>query len=291
MRGHPVSALVGAALVVVSLPIVLGALLIGAALLAGCASADVPVAAEHEVATSLNDVRRVLAPAGDLRIAVYPGSPTSLVRRGGYEVRGVSVEIGRELASRLGVAARLVEFERIEQVVEAVHSGQADMTITNPTPARAALVDFTEPLIALELGFLAMSGSPVDVIADVDRAGARVGVSEGSSSQAALGALLQSATLVPAASLKAAADLLKERRIDVFAANKAILYQLADGLPGARVLDGRWGTESLAIAVPKGRDSGRPWLAQFAFEVRADGLVRRAAERAGLRGLADPEGR
>ena len=77
----------------------------------------------------------------------------------------------------------------------------------------------------------------------------------------------------------------------MFAANKAILDPLADGLPGARVLDGHWGTEPLAIAVPKGRDSGRPWLAQFAFEVRADGLVRRAAERAGLRGLADPDGR
>lgn len=268
------------------------ALIVATALLSSCASADLPAAADIEGATSIGDVRRVLAPAGELRIAVYAGSPTSLVRRAGSDgVRGVSVEIGRELAARLGVPARLVEFERVEQVVEAVRSAQADMTITDATAARAALVDFTEPLVALELGFVAMAGSPVDVIADVDSAGVRVGVSQGSSSEAALGASLKSASLVPAASLKAAADLLRQRRIDVFASNKGILHQLADGLPGARVLDGRWGTESLAIAVPKGRDSARAWLAQFALAVRADGLVHRAADRAGLRGLADPESR
>ena len=85
--------------------------------------------------------------------------------------------------------------------------------------------------------------------------------------------------------------MLKDRRIDAFATNKGILNQLADGLPGARILDGRWGTESLAIAVPKGREAGRPWLAEFVASVRDDGLVRRAAERAGLRGLAEPEAR
>jgi len=61
---------------------------------------------------------------------------------------------------------------------------------------------------------------------------------------------------------------------------------MADGLPGARVLDGRWGAESLAIAVPKGREVGKGWLENFAVSVRQQGLVERAAERAGLRGLA-----
>src|SRR5262249_60978753 len=46
-----------------------------------------------------------LAPGGKLRVGVYAGSPTSMVRdaRTG-EPRGVSYELGRELASPLGVA-------------------------------------------------------------------------------------------------------------------------------------------------------------------------------------------
>jgi len=262
-----------------------------AALLASCASPSAPPSVAAAAPAS-PDVRRALAPAGELRIAAYPGSPTSLVRRpGSDEALGLSVEIGRELASRLGVPARIVEFERVEQVVEAVRAGAADMTITNATAARAALVDFTEPLVALELGYLVMPGSPVVSIADVDRAGIRVGVSQGSSSQVTLGRAYRSASLVPAPSLKAAAEMLSDRRIDAYATNKGILFQLADGLPGARVLDGRWGAESLAIAVPKGRERGKDYLAQFAASVRAQGLVQRAAQRAGLRGLAEPEGR
>ena len=37
--------------------------------------------------------------------------------------------------------------------------------------------------------------------------------------------------------------------------NKAIVFQMAKQLPGACVLDGNWGQERMAIAVPKGRDS------------------------------------
>ncbi len=233
------------------------------------------------------EVRQALAPTGTLRIAAYAGSPTSLVRQpGSDEARGMSVDIGREMAKRLGTPARIVEFERVEQVIDSLRNGEADMTITNASAARAALVDFTEPLVALELGYLVMAESPLRAVADVDRAGIRVGVSQGSSSQATLGRLYQSARIVPVPSLRAGAEMLKENRIDAFATNKGVLFQMADGLPGARVLDGRWGAESLAIAVPKGRDAGKPWLERFTSAVRQEGLVQRAAQRAGLRGLA-----
>jgi polar amino acid transport system substrate-binding protein len=263
------------------------ALPIGAALLVGCAAPRTDPAAPADVSAAMPAVRRALAPTGSLRIAVYAGSPTSLVRRAGSdEARGMSVDIGRELALRLGVPAQVVEFERVEQVIDALRSAQADVTITNASAARANLVDFTEPLVALELGYLVMPGSPVTAIDDVDRVGVRVGVSQGSSSQAALTKAYRGASVVPAPSLKAAAEMLSDRRIDAFATNKGVLFQMADGLPGARVLEGRWGAESLAIAVPKGREVGKGWLESFAVSVRQEGLVERAAERAGLRGLA-----
>ena len=48
--------------------------------------------------------------------------------------------------------------------------------------------------------------------------------------------------------------------------------------------------ESLALAVPKGREAGKAWLAEFVTRMRQEGFVQRAAQRAGLRGLAGPEG-
>ena len=266
--------------------------LLCAGLLAGCTTPRDASVAPAVVASASAEARAALAPTGVLRIAVYAGSPTSLVREvGSDDARGLSVDIGRELASRLGVPSQLLEFERVEQVMEALRSGRADMTVTNATAARAALVDFTEPLVALELGYLALPDAPLTSIGEVDREGIRVGVSQGSSSQAVLRTRYRHASLVAVPSLKAAAEMLADHSIDVFATNKGILFQLADGLPGARVLDGRWGTESLAIGVPQGRARGRPYLEDFALSVRQGGLVQRAAARAGLRGLAEAQAR
>ena len=48
--------------------------------------------------------------------------------------------------------------------------------------------------------------------------------------------------------------------------------------------NGRWGLESFAIGIPKGREAALPLLSSFVGEAKADGAVARAVERAGLRG-------
>jgi polar amino acid transport system substrate-binding protein len=233
------------------------------------------------------EVKQTLAPTGVLRVAVYAGSPTSMVRAADGEMRGVSVDLGRELARRLGVPAEIVVHQRVAEVIDALKNGRADFTVTNATPARAQDVDFTPPLLALELGYLSLPGSPVQTLGDVDQPGRRIGVSQGSTSHGVLSRELKHAQVVPAPSLQAAGQMLRQRELDAFATNKGILYELADAVPGARVLDGRWGLEQLAIAVPKGREAAAPWLRAFAESARADGLVQAAAQRAGLRGTVD----
>ena len=236
------------------------------------------------------EVRALLAPTGLLRIAVYPGSPTSLVRDvPAPEMRGLTVDIGRELARRLGVAHTIVVLPRVAEVVAALQRDEADVTITNATLERSRLLDFAAPLVALELGMLVPAGSPLTATDAIDRAGLRIGVSQGSSSERALGARLRQAALQPQPTLQAAAQALRERRIDAFATNKAILFELADQVDGARVLDGRWGLEHLALGIPKGRDAALPWLRDFGAAMQAEGHVQRAAQRAGLRGTVRPE--
>jgi polar amino acid transport system substrate-binding protein len=249
------------------------------ALLAGCASVPPPAPPA---------ARTALAPTGTLRVGVYPGSPTSMLRMpGSTDMRGVAVDLGRDLGQRLGVPVEIVVFQRVAEVIDALKASRVDFTVTNATPARAADVDFTAPLIALELGYLSLPGSPVQAIDAVDQPGRRIGVSQGSSSQAALTRQFRQATVVPAPSLQVAAQMLAARELDAFATNKGILFELSDTLPGACVLPGRWGLEHLAIGIPKGRDAGMAWLRNFAEQARASGAVRRAAERAGLRGTVD----
>ncbi len=251
-----------------------------AAVLAGCAGPAAAPAVAPEI-------RQALAPSGKLRVAVYPGSPTSMVGGPGpQEMRGLSVELGRELARRLGVPAEIVVYPRVAEIVAALKAGQADFTITNASPARAKEVDFAPTLVSLELGYLVLPGSPVADIAAVDKPGVRIGVTQGSTSQGVLTRDLKQASVLAAPTLKAAGEMLQARALDAFATNKAILFELADTLPGARVLPGRWGLEHLAVAVPQGRGAAADYLKQFSAAMRSEGLVQRAAQNAGLRGLA-----
>jgi len=233
--------------------------------------------------------RQTLAPSGRLRVGVYPGSPTSWVKNPKTgESAGVALELGRLMAQQLRVPVEVVEFARVAEIIEALKAGQVDMTFTNATAARSRDVDFTAPLIQLELGLLVPPGASTASFADADRAGVRIGVSQGSSSQGALGGKLQQARLVTAASLDAAQQLFKAGQIDAFATNKGILFEMAEKLPGYKVLDDRWGLENLAIAVPKGREAGRAFLQSFAQQVQQQGHLKGMAERAGLRGVAKP---
>jgi polar amino acid transport system substrate-binding protein len=91
--------------------------------------------------------------------------------------------------------------------------------------------------------------------------------------------------------MKSAIEMLASHQVDAFATNKANLFEMADGVPGSRVLAGNWGVEHLAIAIPKGRIQSMDWLVAFVDEAKRDGFVTRAVERAGLRGTAPAEAR
>jgi polar amino acid transport system substrate-binding protein len=72
--------------------------------------------------------------------------------------------------------------------------------------------------------------------------------------------------------------------LDTYATNKPTLFEMSDAMPGARVLEGNWGLEHLAIAIPKGREQALPFVAGFVQEVQGNGLLRELQQQAGLRG-------
>lgn len=253
-------------------------LLSSALLLAACAA---PPPAVDPI------LRNALAPTGTLRVGVYPGSPTSLVQAADGTPAGVAHDLGQLLGREIGVPVQLVRFDRVAQVVDALKAGQVDFTFTNASEQRARDVDFSYPLVRLELGYLVPPGSTATAVADLDQPGRRIGVTQGSTSQTNLPRALKAATVVPVPSMAELREQLRAGRIDAFATNKGILFEQAGQVPGSRVLDGRWGIEQLAMAIPKGRDPAAvAYLSHLGEGLRADGRLARIAERAGLRGLA-----
>ena len=258
-------------------------LLVGALVVSGCASLNSISASVPSVSPQ---IKSTLAPTGVLRVGVYLGSPTSLVRVGpSGESFGIALELGKALGQQLGVPVQVIEFPRVAEVIVAIKDEKVDMTFTNATAARAKEIDFTAPLVQLELGILVPTNSSIKNFGDVDKQGVRLGVSQGSSSQSVLGQRLKQTMIVPVPSLEVAASKLQNNELDAFATNKGILFELNEKLSRFQVLQDRWGLENLAIAIPKGREDALPFLNVFAQKVRESGQLDLMAKRAGLRGM------
>ena len=232
--------------------------------------------------------QQALAPTGKLRVALYLGAPASIVRGATLdESKGVGFDLGRELARRIGVPFEPVVYPSPGAIMGGLKSDEWDLTFFGPNPEREAVLNFTPAFVVIEHGYLVPAGSPIATIDAVDRPGTRIGAPQGGSVNAFLARTVRQATVIASPSVPAGADMLKSGTVDVFAANKANLFELSDKLPGSRVLEGRIGVDEVAIALPKGREAGLAYLRKFADDAKSEGLVRVAVHRAGLRGAAD----
>jgi polar amino acid transport system substrate-binding protein len=235
-----------------------------------------------------SEISHVLAPSGKLRAGLYTGTPTSILNVTDKDPRGVGYEIGKELARKLHVDYEPVVFAKNVEVQQAVKTGAVDVAFTNASAARAKEMDFAPPYLQIELGYLVPPGSAIADLRDIDTSGKRVGVTTGSTSDATLSKDVRNAEVVRAPTFNDTIAQLASHQIDAFATNKATLFEIAEKLPGSRVLDGRWGVERHAIAIPKGREAGHEFLKTFTSGIISSGLVRDAIGRAGLKGVLEP---
>jgi polar amino acid transport system substrate-binding protein len=142
-----------------------------------------------------SEVVKELAPNGVLRASINLGNPV-LAQGTPAEPAGVTVDIAREIAARLGVAAELICFDAARKSFEALTTGRADICFLAVDPAREAEVAFTAPYVVIEGVYAVPRDSSIRGVADVDRPGIRVGVKRGSAYDLYLSRTLQHATVV-----------------------------------------------------------------------------------------------
>jgi polar amino acid transport system substrate-binding protein len=228
-----------------------------------------------------------LAPTGRLRVGINYGNPVLATRDpASGELRGVAVDLARELGSRAGLSVEIIGFESAGKLFEAVKAGAWDVAFLAIDPGRAAEISFTAPYVEIEGTYLVPSGSPFSTIAEIDRKGVRVGVSANSAYDLFLSRNIKHAELVRAPDPNAAFELIVGAKVDVVAGVRQHLAANAGKLPGSRVLDGRFMAIQQALGIPKGREEGAKYLREFIEDMKASGVVARAIEKAGVRGVS-----
>ena len=227
-----------------------------------------------------------LAPTGKLRVGIMYTNPVLAARHpASGDLRGIAVDLARELGRRVNVPVELVGYETTAKMLDGMQAGAWDVAFSAADPAHAE-ISFTAPYIETDGTFLVPAGSALRTIADVDRTGVRVAVSAKSSLDLNLSRGLQHARLIRIPGAHAAAELLISGNADVLAGVRQQLVAVAAKLPGSRVLDGRFMVIQQALATPKGRDAGARYLREFIEDVKASGLVAQTIEKNGIRGAS-----
>ncbi len=227
------------------------------------------------------------APTGTLRASINLGNPLLAHRDASGAPAGVSVDLARALADRLGVPLALQAFDTAAQSVAAVTAEDADVGFFAIDPVRGAGLTFTAPYVLIEGSFLVRVDSPLRDNAEVDRAGTRVVVGAGSAYDLFLTRELKHATMVRAPSSQAVMQTFVDQGFEVAAGVRQPLEADAARLGGLRLLPGRFMVIQQAMGMPKARaDVAHAALAAFVEDMKASGFVAKALARHGIKGAS-----
>lgn len=229
-----------------------------------------------------------LVPGGTLRatfISTNPVQARTDAKTG--EVKGPAADLARELGRRLGVAVTISGANGVNGVLASVRDGQADIGFLAYDPVRAKEVDYSQTYALAQNTYLVLDGSPLRSIAEIDRAGMRIGVTEGDTADLVLTRTLKNAELWrnKGGDMDAAFRALQAKEIAAYATNRQRLHELSQRQAGLRMLTENFYGVEQSIIVKKGNAQLLERIEAFLDEARTSGLIAGAIARSGIVGL------
>ncbi len=202
------------------------------------------------------------------------------------ESQGVAIDLLHDLARRLGVPPEIIAYDSVAVMGDAAPTNAWDVAFLGSDPQREKLMSFTPAYLEIDATYLVPGASPLHTVVEVDREGVRIAAPARANYELFLSRNLKHAQLVSTTGAKAAFDLLVAGKVDALAGLKQALLDVFGQLPGSRILEGRFMGVQQSIAVPKGRDAGLAFLRRFVEDAKRSGLVARAIEKLGARGVS-----
>ncbi|OZI53300.1 ABC transporter substrate-binding protein [Bordetella genomosp. 4] len=226
-------------------------------------------------------------PTGRLRASINLGNPILANRNAAGEPVGVSVDLAGAFARSLGVELELVVLDSAGKSVDTVTEDRADIGFFAIDPKRAAGICFTDAYVLIEGAYLVRDDSPLRHMDEVDRAGHRVTVGQGSAYDLFLSRELKHASITRAATSPTVVATFLADGTEVAAGVKQQLESDARHYGGLRLLEGSFMTIRQAMGLPRGRgEDAAKVLASFVEEMKRSGFVEDALKRHGIQGAA-----
>ena len=230
--------------------------------------------------------RTQLAPTGKLRAGMNLSNTLFTGKDASGELHGVSVDLMRELASRLGVPVEFVVYPTPGEVADDAGAGKWDVAVLAIEPARAQTIAFSPPLTEIEGAYVVRKASPLRAVGQVDASGVRIAAPNKAGYELYLTRTLRNATLVRTKNLDGSIAAFNDGSVDAVAGLKPALLEVMAKLPDGRMLEGKFMTVNHGLGTPRDRSAAADYLKAFVADVNASSFVARSIERHKIQGLS-----
>lgn len=228
-----------------------------------------------------------LAPKGVLRAGINMSNFLLVTgRTPDGDPDGVSPDMARAIAERLGVPVKLIPFKSPGELADQVNNDVWDIGNIGAEPQRAETIAFTAAYCEIQATYLVPAGSPITSIEEVDRKGIRIAVTGRSAYGLWLDRNIKNAELVRSDTLDASFEDFVNKKLEVLAGLRPRLIDDVQKLPGARILDGQFSAVQQAVGTPKKNAKGAEFLAKFVEEAKSSGFVQSLIDKHKVKGLS-----
>ena len=189
-------------------------------LLFGCILLTSIAVASAALAGDLAKARQELASTGKLRVGVVSAPKADaffVVKNADDRPRGVTVDLGDELARTLNVSSEFFVAHNSGEITDALEKGLIDVAFMPVDDERRKRVEFGPAYILFESTCLVLGSSDFRAISDLDRAGVRVAGETNTTTIRSVARVLKLATIVAVPSVGEAIDMLRNGKVDAFA--------------------------------------------------------------------------
>ena len=227
------------------------------------------------------DAIRELAPKGCIRAAINYGNPVLAKRLPEGKAGGVSADLARGLAQRLGLEVEFVSFDTAGKVADTAQDDVWDIAFLAIDPKRAETIAYSAPYVLIEGTYLVRNDSPIKAIDDVDQDGITVAVGKNAAYDLFLTRTVKKAEIVRYPLSEDAIERFDADGISTVAGVRQPLNTHAGQFPGYRVLEGRFTVIEQAMGCPKGRDKAAALVHRYLEFAKASGMVADGLQRSG----------
>jgi polar amino acid transport system substrate-binding protein len=227
-----------------------------------------------------------IAPTGKLRVAIAispaGGAFWSVRTATGYA--GVPVDLGKAMATQLGVSVEYVVYRNSGEITDGSAKGSWDVTFLPKDTEREGKMSFGPIYEVADATYIVRAGSDVTNFATLDRPSIKVAAVNNTTTMRGAQAHLKNAKVVGYATYDEIFGLLKNGEVDAFALSRDQLNALAKKIPGTKVLDETFKKTVTAVAVPLNHPQSLAFVTKFMTDAVSNGELRQAYDNNGLKG-------